>query len=397
MAFAALSVLVALPAGVRAQQSAPGTRPASLVTLVRTPYGGIQPQAAVDGSGILHVVYFTGAPAHGDLFYVRRPLSTAGDGAWSRPVRVNDRPGTAIAVGTIRGAQIAVGRRGRVHVAWNGSDRAPTGPGGAPMLYVRLNDAGTAFEPERNLITWAGNIDGGGAVAADPNGRVYVLWHATPLGKDEAAGGIYLARSEDDGRTFGKEERIAMPPLGACACCGMKAAVAPNSGAVHVLYRAAEGNTERDTVLLTSRDHGRSFRTLRLEPWPVNTCPMSAFSLTPSPRGGMIGAWETKGQVSFGPVATFAERGMLPAGGATPAPGHGADRKYPVAVSDAAGSTLFAWVEGAGWQRGGSLAYRVYRPDGSAAGGTRRVNMGVPVWSLVAATARPGGGFLLLY
>jgi len=36
-----------------------------------------------------------------------------------------------------------------------------------PMLYTRLNDAGTAFEAERDLITVARGLDGGGSVAAD--------------------------------------------------------------------------------------------------------------------------------------------------------------------------------------------------------------------------------------
>jgi hypothetical protein len=58
-------------------------------------------------------------------------------------VRGFDIPGSAIAVGNIRGAQTSVERNGRVHVAWNGT--APTGR--LPMLYARLNDAGSAFEP----------------------------------------------------------------------------------------------------------------------------------------------------------------------------------------------------------------------------------------------------------
>jgi hypothetical protein len=50
----------------------------------------------------------------------------------------------------VRGPRIAVGRSGRVHVAWNGSPS--TAPGAIPMVCTRLNDAGTAFEPQRNLM-----------------------------------------------------------------------------------------------------------------------------------------------------------------------------------------------------------------------------------------------------
>src|SRR5712692_2605547 len=79
------------------------------VRLLRLPEGGLQPQTAVDDRGVLHVVYFSGEPAGGNLFYVR---------STEAPVRVNSQPASAIATGTIRGAQLALGRNGRVHVAW---------------------------------------------------------------------------------------------------------------------------------------------------------------------------------------------------------------------------------------------------------------------------------------
>ena len=89
--------------------------PEETVALMRTPHGGIQPQAAVDGRGVLHLIYFQGDPAHGDIFYVRKPLGA--DVTFSAPLRVNSAPHNAIAVGTIRGAQLAVGQNGRVHAS----------------------------------------------------------------------------------------------------------------------------------------------------------------------------------------------------------------------------------------------------------------------------------------
>jgi hypothetical protein len=120
------------------------------ISLVRAPNGGIQPQAVMEAGGTLHVLYYFGDPAGGDLYYVK---STDDGRTWSAPLRVNSETGSAIAAGTIRGGQIAIGRNGRVHVAWNGSSKAePKGPlnpesgeAGVPMLYSRLNDARTAF------------------------------------------------------------------------------------------------------------------------------------------------------------------------------------------------------------------------------------------------------------
>src|SRR3954453_22125208 len=86
------------------------------VNLVRTPTHGLQPQAVVDERGTLHLIYLAGEPSASDVFYVRRD---AGKKEFSPPLRVNSQPGSAIAPGTIRGAQIAIGKNGRVHVAWN--------------------------------------------------------------------------------------------------------------------------------------------------------------------------------------------------------------------------------------------------------------------------------------
>ena len=71
--------------------------------------GGIQPQAVVDDAGILHLIYFKGDPAAGDLYYVR---SSPGTTEFTKPIRVNSQPGSAVAVGTIRGGQLALGRGG---------------------------------------------------------------------------------------------------------------------------------------------------------------------------------------------------------------------------------------------------------------------------------------------
>jgi hypothetical protein len=118
----------------------------STVKLRRVPEGGLQPEVAVTADGTIHLVYFLGEPGRGDLFYVR---SRDRGESFSRPVRVNTTQGSAIAAGTIRGAQVAVGSGGRVHVAWNASD-------GTGMLYARTSQPGAAFEPQRNLLRRTG-------------------------------------------------------------------------------------------------------------------------------------------------------------------------------------------------------------------------------------------------
>ena len=250
------------------------------VELVKTPNGGIQPQAVADNRGTLHLIYFHGSAGAGDLFYVRRGK---GESSFSAPVRVNSQPKSAIAAGTIRGGQLALGKGGRLHVVWNGSSSAlPKGPlnpamaadspyNGTPLLYTRLNDSGTAFEPQRNLMQHTFALDGGASVAADRAGNVYVAWHAgsgTATGEEERR--LWIARSRDDGRTFGRETAPWSEPAGACACCQVKV-FADSRSSVYALYRAATRKVDRDMVLLTSLDRGASFRGERIHPWKVDT------------------------------------------------------------------------------------------------------------------------------
>ncbi len=394
-----LKIVAAVLLGIGAM-TLPGSaaRPEDTTThkpaLVRVPEHGIQPQVAVDGKGVVHLVYFKGDPGHGDLFY-----TTSKDGAHFKdhPLRVNSQPGSAIAVGNIRGAHLALGKNGRVHVAWNGSSKArPLAPGKGPwlnpMLYTRLNDDGTAFEPQRNLIQSAPLLDGGGSVAADAAGNVYVFWHAPEPGKKgEGNRKVWVAVSNDDGKTFAAERAATPKPTGACGCCGLRG-FADSKGRVYVLYRGAKDVTQRDMYVLTSTDKGKSFQVADVHPWAINTCPMSSETFAEGPDGRVVGAWDTRGQVYFAGVDPKSGEPSTPI--AAPGADHG--RKHPAVAVNGKGETILVWTEGMGWNKGGSLAWQVYDKSGKPTA-QRGQAAGVPVWSLVAVFARPGGGFTIVY
>jgi hypothetical protein len=241
---------------------------AQKVTIVKTPDGGIQPQAVVDADGTLHLIYFKGEAGAGDLYYVRR---SAGQERFSKPIRVNSQPGSAIAAGSVRGGQLALGKSGRIHVAWNGSGRGEKdNENGVPMLYARLNDAANGFEDERNLMRDSAILDGGGTVAADGAGNVYVAWHGVKAGgeRGEEHRKLWIARSTDQGKTFSVEEPAWTKPTGACACCSTRA-FADSTGSAYLLYRSAEAEVNRDIYLLTSTDKGESFDGTVLHKWRV--------------------------------------------------------------------------------------------------------------------------------
>jgi hypothetical protein len=363
------------------------------VSVIRVPNGGIQPQAVMDRDGTLHLLYYSGDPGHGDLFYVK---SADGGRTWSSPLRVNSQAGTAIATGTIRGGQIAIGKKGRVHVAWNGSSKAePKGPlnpesgkRGEPMLYSRLDGSHNAFEPERNLMSSTFGLDGGGTIAADSTGRVYVAWHGKAPGaaSGEAGRQVWIARSTDDGKTFTAEEPAWKDPMGACGCCGM-AMYADTNGAVRALYRSATGNVHRDIYVLISHDHAASFEGRKLHPWEINACPMSSMSFSEG-AGKTEGAWETGGQVYF---ENLTDTNATPVS----APGESTGHKHPRIAIGPDGVTLLVWTEGTAWARGGSLAWQLYDATGKTVG-QKSVASGVPTWSFGAVVGK-SGKFIVIY
>jgi hypothetical protein len=369
------------------------------VELLRVPESGLQPQVAVGEDGIVHLLYYSGDARQGNLFYTRSKDAGAAFGA---PVRVNSQEGSAVAAGTIRGAQLALGSAGRVHVAWNGSMKAePVGPvnpdagkPGQPMLYARMDEHRATFEPQRNLMLQSFGLDGGGSVAADRDGRVFVAWHgvaeseAKGTGKEgEARRRVWITASQDGGRTFSPETKAWARETGACGCCGMKL-FADRKGNLLALYRSATESVHRDVYLIESRDHGRTFEGGLLHKWEINACPMSSMDF--AENGGVIAAaWETGGQVYWSRVSP---RGESPVA----APGEGKGRKHPRLAVNRHGEVLLAWTEGTAWQKGGGFAWQIYDRDGRPTAESGR-SPGILAWSFAAAFTRHDDSFGILY
>lgn len=360
------------------------------IEFIRLPPGGMQPQLEVDARQDIHCLWLDGEPASANVRYANVHGT---NGFPARAIQVNSQAGSALAIGTIRGPQFALGPSGTVHVVWNGSGTAiPKPPKGSPLLYSRFVPGTAGFEPQRNLIHGTADLDGGGGIAADPAGHVYAFWHAGDgaVQTREDRRKVYVAESIDGGAIFAAERPITRDG-GACGCCGLRAGT-DAAGHLFVAYRGAREMIHRETILLQSIDAGATFQSLPLQDWATGSCPMSL------PAIGRLGsktqiAWETEGRIYS---RTFPEASSSSPATAQTAivPGPGA--RLPALASNSRGETLLVWTEGTGWNRGGRLGWRLLDRFGTPTdqGGIRE---GIPVWSFAAVVARSDDSFLVVY
>jgi hypothetical protein len=388
---AILSLVAAAAIAGFVYAAASNTQKAPTVAVLRTPHEGIQPQI-VEKDGVIHLLYFTGEASGGNLNYVQ---SRDNGRTFSTPIRVNSETGTAMAVGNMRGGQIAIGGDGRVHVAWIGSKAAKprAANNSAPVLYARLNSAGTAFEKQRGLNSASWGADGA-TLAADTANNVYVVWHAQqPGGKSEADRRVWMAKSGDGGKTFAEERAIFGKTTGVCGCCGSRA-VAGTDGSLYILFRSATEMVHRDIWLLSSSDHGSTFQGTDVAPWKIGACVMSSAAFLPT-SAGLLSAWETEKRVYAGRIAPGAHAVSSQVGAPTIQPAE-ENQKYPAIATNAAGQIALVWAEHMAWNKGGQVAWQIYDKNLKPVGPEGRAD-GIPKWGVPAVFSRADGSFAVMF
>jgi hypothetical protein len=361
------------------------------VSIHRLPPGAVQPQVAVDQRGIVHLIYLTGDPARADIFYT---CATDHGDTWSKPLHVNSQAGSAIALGTVRGPHLAIGRNGRVHIAWMGSSTAePKGPQETtPMLYCRLADDGSSFEAQRNVIAGHPGLDGGASIAADEAGNVFVAWHAPQrCPGTEQDRRVWVARSIDDGKSFASEVAVSPDSTGACGCCGMRIAAA--NGKLFILYRGASEQINRGMYRIVASPDLSNVQVGEIAPMKIGICVMSTAALAPSPEG-VLAAWETGDDIFW---STFdADRASDLTTHSVPRSSR-TNRKHPAIARGGAGRVLLAWTEGTGWNKGGSVGWQIFDPTGRPIANAFGRAPDLAAWGSPAVFAKPDGGFVIVY
>lgn len=292
------------------------------VQVLKTPAGGEVPDAEVDESGTIHVVYVKGENA----FYAK----TADGMTFTEPLRINSELNTVHPANMFRGPDVALGKNGRVHVIWyvNAYQRKrPHNEWG--VFYSYLDPGSDQFQQAKNLNHKPSDNY---SLAADERGNVAVVW---------MAGQLFLTSSKDNGASFNTETISIADP---CECCASRALFDRN-GKLLIAYRDKARNA-RDMHLIVREPDSERFVNQRLSAtgWEINACPMTGAFLSESALK-TLAAWETKGSAYFArvePTTTFPPKEIKVA-----------DRgKWPVALMAANGSVLASWKEGSSvfWQ-----------------------------------------------
>ncbi|MCC7258149.1 MAG: exo-alpha-sialidase [Gammaproteobacteria bacterium] len=223
-----------------------------------------------------------------DLYLTR---SVDAGRTWSKPVRVNDEPGSVWGFAVSK-PRVAIGKTGTIHLFFPGNERSPvTGLDVVTARYTRSTDAGRTFEKARTINRPAdfdktGMLGEGlsatfsfGTMGLAPDGTVVAAWQDIGGMTGNADGAdAHMATSTDDGRTF-SAERAVIPSDAVCPCCQLT--VAFGGSEAFIGYRKLYADGRDSTVARVTTGNGVLAGETRLPfaPWKIDGCPLKPTDL----------------------------------------------------------------------------------------------------------------------
>jgi len=243
------------------------------------------------------------------------------DGAtWGEPVTVNAAPEAISADGENR-PKLAFARDGGVLVSWT---RPLAKPYTGEIRFVRSDDGRRFDEPitvhrDRQEITHRFET-----LALTGSGQVLIAWidkrdlEAAQAGEREYRGAaVYAAFSDDGGRTFRPEVKVADH---SCECC--RIAIANDTdGRPLVMWRHVFEPNERDHAIAKIGPDGVTGEVSRatFDRWRIDACPHHGPSLAVAPDGTRHAVWfnekDGEGRVFYGRLAGGRTEGQRAIGG----------------------------------------------------------------------------------
>lgn len=365
------------------------------VTPVKLPYGGIRPQAVIDQAGVVHIIQ-ADSKLRGELIYVKH---VPGQQKFSKPVKVLRE-----AAGMAASYNMTVGKDGRVHVLTRPNPKYSKKALGTDkfdamfkskarffvlqyMLHSRLNDDGTAFEQETNIVGETIGFEGVGAIVADQDSsNVYAFWPGQTEPGPEMGRDMYMAVSEDEGKQWSEPKKLDIDIEGNCRCCPIQATT-DGSGGIYLVYRnsvkTSATSWDKDTFLLVSKDTGKTWNKTLVQKWENCGCPGAPYSMASGPEDVYLG-FSTRGTSSFAKVSQQLQ--------AIPAPSSGKPSTRPMVATNNNGDVLFSWVEMQ------DVAWQIFDKNGNAmANANGRLDGVAAKWSNPAVVATASGDFVLYH
>jgi hypothetical protein len=327
------------------------------VTSIRVPSASKVLKAQSGADGVIHLLFDAASGPQ----YVK---SQDGGLTFSAPLAVVDvaaqKPGLKFS-----GADIAVGKDGRVHVAMaNNAWKLKLPKDEWSLHYATLPAGAKAFSPVRNLNRQPSE---GFSLAAGERGAVTACF---------LSGKLFAMVSRDGGETFASSAELN-PTWNPCDCCTTAAAYG-RDGNLALIYRE-ETKNERDIYVVLwnqSRDTEPSRTRISRTPWKIEGCPMTYFTIAPTATG-YVAAWPTKGQVYF---ARLDKGGAVLPPGEIRTPGTSGMRMGLLAVSADDGVSLVAWKnkEVLGWQLYDAKGQPQGNPDSTTSPGDGAAGVVLP-------------------
>jgi BNR repeat-containing family member len=178
---------------------------------------------------------------------------------------------------------IAVDSSGILHVVWHDNS-----PGNFEIFYRRSTNGGATWSQNKRL-TWTPANSTYPAIAADPFGRVHVVWHDYPQGDSE----ICYTRSTDGGITWAALKKLSL----SSGDTDDPAVVSDVSGNVYVVWTDSRpGNWE--IFYRKSADGGATWAAAKRITWTSGQSFNPAVAVAPSGSlhvvwwGDQTGNWE---------------------------------------------------------------------------------------------------------
>ncbi|MFZ3017640.1 MAG: sialidase family protein [Gallionella sp.] len=208
---------------------------------------------------------------------------------YGEPVRVNAEPEAIAADGENRPKLVAKG--GVLYVSWTRSlDKPMTGD----IRFSRSSDSGRSFSApvtvndNREIISH--RFD---AMAVNAKGQVYIAWldkrdlsEARRAGKEYAGAALYYAVSDDGGKRFRRNVKVADHT---CECCRTAMAL-DTDGVPVVAWRHVYDGNIRDHAIV-KLDGKATMARLGQENWNVAACPHHGPSVSIAKDGAYHAAW----------------------------------------------------------------------------------------------------------